>query len=333
VITLPAPLPLVSILHIVTLTLHLVAMNLLLGSLFFLALLRPKGDGSPSSARLAYVIPTLLTATVSLGVAPLLFVQLVYRHQVYAASIVSAWWWLGTVAAVIGIYLCAYGSRRSGPGGTRWSLLPPALLLAIYVSVVFSGVFHAAEHPDLIASTYAANQAGTAFPPALWSWVLRWLHMFTGALAVGGLFVAWWTRHDEAAAPRGRLFFLAAMGAALLAGFAYLLSLGELVLAIMRSRVVWELTVSVLLSLGGAHFGIQRRFGIAAAMIGVSTLGMVTIRHAVRDLRLAGTFDPSALPVHAQWGAFSLFLVCFVAAIAMMAFLVRAFREITPDES
>jgi hypothetical protein len=332
VITLPAPLPLVTILHILTLTLHLVAMNLLLGSLFFLALLRPKGDASPSSVRLAYVVPTLLTATVSLGVAPLLFVQLVYRHQVYAASIVSAWWWLGTIAAAIGIYLCAYGSRRK-EGGPRWSLLFPALLLAIYVSVVFSGVFSAAEHPDLIASTYAGNPAGSAFPPSPSTWVLRWLHMFTGALAVGGLFVAWWTRNDEAAAPRGRQFFLAAMGAALLAGFAYLLSLGELVLAIMRSHVVWELTFSVLLALGGTHFGIQRRFGIAGAMIGVSTLGMVAIRHAVRDFRLAGTFDPAALPVSAQWGAFSLFLVCFVAAIVLMAFLVRAFREGTPGKS
>ncbi|MBZ0267635.1 hypothetical protein K8I85_05735 [bacterium] len=331
-ITLPAPLPLVTILHIVTLTLHLLAMNLLVGALFFLALLRPKGD-TPSSASLSYVVPTLLTATVSLGVAPLLFAQLVYRHQVYAASIVSAWWWLGTVAAAIGIYLCAYGTRRQGHATPRWSLLLPALLLAIYVSVVFSGVFHAAEHPDLIASTYAANQAGTAFPPALWSWALRWLHMFTGALAVGGLFVAWWTRNDEAAAPRGRQFFLASMGAALVAGFAYLLSLGELVLAIMRSHVVWELTFSVLLALGGTHFAIQRRFGIAGAMIGVSTLGMVAIRHAVRDFRLAGTFDPGALPVQAQWGAFSLFLVCLVAAVAMMSFLVRAFRESAPDKS
>jgi len=324
---LPAPLPLVTLLHVVTLTLHLAAMNLLVGSVFFLAFLRPRGSSSAAADGLARLVPTLLTATVTLGVAPLLFVQLVYHEQVYAAAIVGAWCWLGIVAAVIGIYLLAYGSLRPG-GPPRFGALAPAFLLAMYVSLVYSGVFSLAERPALIASSYADNPAGTAFPPAPGTWLLRWLHMVTGALAVGGLFVSWWTRHDASLAPRARTFFLAAMGAAFLAGFGYLLSLGELVLPIMRSHVIWELTGSVLLALGGTHFAVRRRYGIATAMIAPSLLGMVAVRHAVRNFRLAGRFDPADIPVVPQWGVFLLFLACFVLMVAIVGFLLRVARRI-----
>jgi hypothetical protein len=325
---LPAPLPLVTILHVATLTLHLLAMNAMVGSLFFLSFLRGRSAApSVASAGLARLVPTLVTATVTLGVAPLLFLQLVYHRQVYAASIVSAWYWLGIIVAVIGIYLLAYECVRREGSPPRYGLLAPAFLLAVYVSLVYSGVFSLTERPALVASAWAADPSGTTFPPGFRAWGFRWLHMITGALAVGGLFVAWWTRHDASVARRARIFFLAAMGAALLAGFGYLLSLGDLVLPIMRSAAIAELTVAVLLALGGTHFAIKGRFGWAGGMIALSTLGMVAVRAAVRDLRLAGRFDPASIPVAPQWGVFLVFLVCLVAAVVTMVFLVRAFRE------
>jgi hypothetical protein len=323
---LPAPLTLVTLLHVVTLTLHLLAMNLLVGGLFFTAFVRRRGaEFSPTTDRLTRLLPTLLTATVTLGVAPLLFLQLVYHRQVYSASIVSAWFWLGIVAAVIGAYVFIYGAVLTTKRSPRYTLLPFAFVLAGYVSVVYSGVFAMAERPDVIAAAYAANASGTTFNPEPGSWVVRWIHMIAGAMAVGGLFVAWWGREEEALARRGRLFFLVSMGAALLAGFVYLITLGEMVLPIMRSRVIWELTASVLLALGATHFVLRRRFGWAAGLIGVSVLGMVSVRHAVRALHLADVFDPASIPVVSQWPVFVLFLMCLLVAILAIAFLIRSF--------
>ena len=110
----------------------------------------------------------------TLGVAPLLFLQLVYHRQVYSASIVSAWFWLGIVAAVIGAYALIYGAVLTKERPPRYRLLPWALVLLGYVSIVYSGVFAMAERPDVIAAAYAANPSGTAFNPEPGSWVVRW---------------------------------------------------------------------------------------------------------------------------------------------------------------
>ena len=60
---LPAPLPVVTVLHLVTLTLHLLAMNAMVGTLFFLAFLRGRSAArSAASESLARLVPTLVLA-------------------------------------------------------------------------------------------------------------------------------------------------------------------------------------------------------------------------------------------------------------------------------
>jgi hypothetical protein len=91
---LPAPLWLVTTLHLVTLTLHFVAMNFLLGGVIIVlhAAIRKRWD-DPTLLHFGRLFPAAMAATVTLGVAPLLFLQVVYPKQVYAAAIVSGWFW------------------------------------------------------------------------------------------------------------------------------------------------------------------------------------------------------------------------------------------------
>ena len=96
----PAPLWLITVLHILTLTLHFVAMNFLVGGVI-IVLWGKFTDrwNHPVVKKFISAFPSAMAATVTLGVAPLLFVQLVYHRQVYAASIVSGWpIWVGTWA-------------------------------------------------------------------------------------------------------------------------------------------------------------------------------------------------------------------------------------------
>ena len=108
---LPAPLWLLTLLHLLTLTLHFAAMGLLFGGLGALLLTRlPERWSRPGAQRLVRLLPTLMALTVTLGVAPLLFLQLVYHRQVYAAAIVSAWFWLALVVAAAIAYLLFYAA-------------------------------------------------------------------------------------------------------------------------------------------------------------------------------------------------------------------------------
>ena len=98
-----------------------------------------------------------MAATVTFGVAPLLFLQLVFGRLVYSASIVSAWFWLMIVAVVITGYYFLYGAAFAGKerGKRIRTCLTISLFCFIYVSFIYSSVFSMAERPELIKMLYA----------------------------------------------------------------------------------------------------------------------------------------------------------------------------------
>jgi hypothetical protein len=329
---LPAPLWLITALHLLTLTLHLAAMNFLLGGVMVLLTggFQRKWD-NPTVRRLVTLFPSAAAATVTLGVAPLLFLQLVYPRQVYSAGIVSGWFWLMIFAAVIIAYYLFYGAsfaqKRETAGKGRY--LWPAVAALLYVSVVYSSVFTLAERPEAIRELYAASQSGLQLNPNLSDWVLRWLHMVSGAVTVGGFCFGVLGRDDPEAFAVGRRAFFLGMGAAALFGTAYLVSLQSILRAFMRTDAIWALTAGIILAGGSLHFFFKRRFATSGLFLFVSVFLMVAARHQVRILHLQGSFDPNALTVVPQWIPFLLFLVFFVVALILITYMLRLFNNST----
>jgi len=325
--SLPAPLWLITSLHILTLTLHLLAMNIVVGGIVIWLFGRFSDRWRhPFVTQLVKLLPTMMAATVTLGVAPLLFVQVVYGRFIYSASIISGWFWLMIfVAAILGYY-CLYAAAFSKKGKARTGVyLGSALVCFVYISYVYSSVFALTERPDLQAILYAANQSGLILNNDVGSYLYRWLHVLAGAVTVGGFFVAALGRHNEEAFAAGKLFFLWGMIVASVLGVAYMMSFGEYLLPYMRSTAVWWMLVSVLLSIGSIHLLYKRRFMISGIMLFVSVLGMVVNRHIVRLLHLEGHFDPSMLAVDPQWSALAVFLVSFVLAVVLIVYMLRLY--------
>jgi len=325
---LSAPLWLVTILHLVTLMLHFAAMNFLFGGLIIVihAGLRKRWD-DPTLLKFVRLFPAAMAATVTLGVAPLLFLQMTYPRPVYAAAIVSGWFWLGVIGAVIVAYYALYWSALRGEhtGKVCLSGLLLALAGVVYVSFVYSSVFSMAERPALIQQLYAQDQSGGVFNPATGDYLLRWLHMLLGAVTVGGFFIGMLGRNEPVAYKTGKAYFVGGMALASVAGIAYLMSLQPILARLMQTRASWVLLVAILLSLGSLHFFFKKNFCASGTMLLVSMLGMVYTRHIVRLLRLAGQFKPDAYRIAPQWGPFALFLVCFVIMLALVAYMLRLF--------
>jgi len=325
---LSAPLWIITALHLLTLSLHFVAMNFLLGGgmICLWAALRNRWE-EPVVAQFIRLLPSAMAATITLGVAPLLFLQLVYPRQVYAASIVSGWFWLMVIPAAIIAYSALHRAAFRADSAAQVSR--PALLLALaglfYIALVYSSVFSMAERPDLTRSLYAAHQSGWVWNPAVGDYALRWLHMVLGAATVGGFFIGLLGRGQPAVYATGRSFFLIGMALASLAGVAYLVSLGPHLRPFMRTPAIGALTVGVLLSLGSLHFFFKKKFWPSGLMLFGSMLTMVHARHTVRLLRLEGAYDPAALAVVPQWSPFILFLACFVVMLAVLAYMFRLF--------
>ena len=165
-----APLWLVTTLHLLTLSLHLAAMSCLFGGALIVlwAGVRKQWAG-PDAAGFVRVLPAATAATVSLGVAPLLFLQLVYPRQVYAAAIVSGWFWLAVIGAVITAYYAFYRTsfQAHRTGQVSLGLLALAALGLLYTSLVYSSVFALAEQPTCSGhSTRRISPAGSGTP--LW---------------------------------------------------------------------------------------------------------------------------------------------------------------------
>jgi hypothetical protein len=324
---LSAPLWLINILHIVTLSLHLIAMNFLLGGL--VVLMFGKIDGrwmNPSVRNYVKLLPTAAAATITLGVAPLLFAQIVYHRQLYSAAIVSGWFWLLIIPVVILAYYFLYASSFSKrPEITNGRYLTVVLLCLLYVSIVYSSVFSLAENPTLIKDTYTANQSGWTINPDIGSWLIRWLHMVTGAITVGAFFVGWVGRNDDSVFRAGKTFFTWGMAAASVFGLVYLFTLGDYLVPLMKTPAIWALTVGIVLSLGALHMFYKKKFILTAIMLTVSVIMMVYTRHHVRLLHLANQFEPGNLPVQTQWPIFVIFLVLFLTAIGLVGYMLRLF--------
>lgn len=325
---LPAPLWLITTLHVVTLTLHFVAMNFLFGGLIVVLFGRLDGKWqNPSVRRYVALLPTAMAATVTLGVAPLLFLQLTYHGPAYAASIVSGWLWLFITVVVMVAYYFLYGAAFAAPAraGRVPVLLALSAIALAYVSFVYSSVFSMAERPDLYHALYAADQSGRVVNSDLRDWVPRWLHMLSGAVTVGAFCVGLLGKDDERVFKLGRNWFVGGMAAAIVLGFVYLFALGDLLLPMMRSPAMWLILVSLVLSLGSLHFYFKRKFIGAGLMLFVSLLAMVVVRHILRVIVIGDAWNPATIPIKPQWSVFVIFLVCFVIAIALVWWMLKMF--------
>lgn len=116
-IPLPAPYWVFKLLLVVTFTLHILAMNFLLGGMVLA--LASRWSGSRERANrlftdIATKLPVLLPATVTLGVAPLLFLQVIYGQFFYTSSVLIAWpWFLVLVMLTVAYYGIYYVSART----------------------------------------------------------------------------------------------------------------------------------------------------------------------------------------------------------------------------
>jgi hypothetical protein len=357
VIPLPDPLPqpappgLLWALLQLTFFLHVLAMNVVLGG-SILALhwrfSRRAEDAAHRAALLAFfakALPVAVAATVTLGVAPLLFVQVLYGRLFFTSSILMAWLWLAVVPLVIlayyGAYLLAFRGERLG-ARARWVAALVAVLFAAIAFLYVSNVTRALR-PDTFAGAYRASGRGLTLnlgDPTLWP---RYLHVVLGAVAVAALGVALYgvlrrgrdPGLSEWAVRKGTTLFGVATAANVFVGLLFLLSQPRNVLIRLVGGDAWAmslLAVGILLGIAAAGLAllalgakdVVRVTWAQATLLGATLVVMVLLRDQVRQIALrdAGFAHPGG--VAAQWGAFALFAVLLLAAAGTIVWMARA---------
>jgi hypothetical protein len=338
---LPAPAWLLQVLLVFTFILHVVAMNLLVGGTTIMAISLRKGQNSPFhaelAARLAKALPVTMSLTITLGIAPLLFVQVLYGQAFYTASILMAWPWLSVVALVLlayyGLYLVQFRPDWLG----RW-VTPIAWVSAILILLVGLLYTHNATlklAPEKWASLYAMSPAGLHLNWSEPTLIPRFLHFMVAAFAVTGLGVALMgllaKRSQDAwgqeAVTYGTRWFIGATLLQMAVGLWFLFSLPNNLMQnflggnLLNTLILWGGVALAVIALLLANRSVLGALGLTVLAI---TLMSIT-RHSLRELYLQPHLDVRTIPVNPQWTVFGIFAVVLVVGLAVVGWMVWQF--------
>ncbi len=153
------------ILGVLTWALHIAAVHVLLGAsglTVFGALTknaqwRRLADAMVGTAKIA------VSVAIVLGVAPLLFVQVIYDPFWYTSNVLSAWWVIAFIAVLIvgSLALFAFYGLNPKMAQTPKTRCPGAMLIAIVAFLLVGFIMHALSvqmlHPEKWMQWYAPN--------------------------------------------------------------------------------------------------------------------------------------------------------------------------------
>jgi hypothetical protein len=351
-IPLPAPIWLLKLLHIVTLALHFVAVEMLLGGLL-LAVLLSLFRGSPASmvaARaLARRLTVVMTFVINLAVPPLLFAQVLYGRALYTSSVLIGIYWIAIIGLLMLTYWLLYRfTGRLEAGKSAWWVGLSAWLLAGGIARLLSTNMTLMLRPEVWRKMYSASAMGAYLPTGDPTLTPRWLLMLAGGLFIGGLWLVYLAGRSTFTAEEKQ--FVAALGGKVAAvfGIVYLVAgvwAASVQPAVVKSMLVtppagyefykyfglagygWLALVVVAVLLAAiAGFGrvTARWMSIAVVHLAVLIeLTLVVYRDGERDLSLlASGYNVWDRAVETNWWVVGLFLVLFVAGLGMIGWLV-----------
>ena len=347
---LPAPYWVFKLLLLVTFFLHILAMNLMLGGGVLALVLKWRSSSHEGSSRMfldvAKKLPVFLPATVTLGVAPLLFLQVLYGQFFYTSSIVIAWPWLLVLAFVtLAYYGFYYVSYRGGRPGVRvGGVLLFSMTLIFLIGFLFTNNLTLSQTPSRWAGKYFASPEGWNLNLTEPTLIPRFLHFFLAAVAVGGLLLVFlaranWKRDQDYARQflqfGGKAFMHATM-AQFVVGILFLVSLPrDLRMLFMGDNP--PATALLLVGIAGGigaimlMSGALRKENVHAAafyvpgVLAVVIACMSLMRDILRDAYLKASFNPAQFAVETQWSVLLLFLALFLAGVALWLVMLKRF--------
>lgn len=320
----------------VTFFLHLIVMNLLLGWSIIAFCRHVFCTEFPQDNQfLAHKIPFTVAFTVNFGVAPLLFLQVLYGHFIYTSSVLMASYWLSIIGLLILIYYAAYiyNLQFSRLTGLHTIISGFIMTLLLIITFFFTNNMSLMVNPQHWVA-YFDSPNGLQLNFADHSLIPRYLHSVFASVAVGGLALGLYhdfqLRRGDISA-KGRIasamnWFTFATCANFAVGAWYFGSLPTTLRTV--SSTSSALLLTCILAGAGASipamiYAAQRRVRPAAFTILGAILAMTLAREFLRRLTLAPWFDTSELAVAPQYSPFLLFLVIFVAGLYLVWRMIK----------
>ena len=333
----PLPPVMIQVLAWLTLALHFLAVNFTLGGLLLLLWIRIRNRDELEPARkfLTTALPLGFSYLVTLGIPPLLFVQVLYGQMFYSSSVVIGAWWILVIPLLISAYGLLYLHKLKENARPRVKIihLASAAVAMLLVGFIYVNNLTLAQTPNRWMEIYAANPAGSSLNLGEAILFPRYLLFMSPTLVVGGLALILAGAYMKNGGPSLKLGFRAYV-----AGRVIMAAAGAWLIAALPERIrnlVFEggaptahLAAGFGLALVAAGLAAAAfkkkslRLGVVSAVVMlVEALTFVGLRDQVRIAYLADYFKMDKVPVHGQWGMFSLFAVTMVSGLAFIIVL------------
>jgi len=325
-----------QILLSITFLLHLLVMNIMLGwSIIACTNHVFKLSRAAENRLISKKLPFTIAFTINFGVAPLLFLQVLYGHFMYTSSVLMASFWLSIVLLLIFAYYGAYLYNLQF--ASLSSLHAP---LTAFIAAMF-----------LIIAFFFTNNTSLMVTPETWSryfdhpgglllnfgdptLIPRYLHSVLASVAIGGLalglYYDWKKRGGDTVAatriPSAMNWFSYATILNFGIGTWYFGGLPHSIRTVTGTASAFTLFF-LIAGIGAAIlsviYGLQHRVRRAAIAVVGAIICMVAVRELVRRQTLAPWFSTADLQVMPQYSPLLLFLLVFVAGLALIWYMIK----------
>ncbi len=335
-----------QLLMVLTFALHIISVNLAVGGIAVSVYEHFKGGeyNRKLSQMLAKVATISLSSAIVLGVAPLLFVQVIYDPFWYVSNSLSAWWAIAFLLFITLGFLAHYVfylKRHKNPAGYGLFGLS-GLVFVLAAGVVMSALSVQALVPGAWLDWYSANGSLVTTGTTLYKFELgRFLHFIVPSFINIGIFMmlyAWYFRPradidgawlDWVGRAGVKVAKIATM-IEIVIGFWWLVMIPA-DLGFLHNHWLWLGSLLGLLLMVGLMKAEKdpERFAVPMALLSfIAVFGMSAAREVLRMVYV-GAFKYSIYdyPVNVDWGSTALFLGTFVMGLIVMAYpLIVVFK-------
>ena len=337
------------VLGVLTFALHIAAVQVMLGA----ASLTLRGAFSASTHWRRLASTMLVTAKIAvsvaivIGVAPLLFVQVVYDPFWYTSNVLSAWWVIGFIVLLIAGYIAMYifywknhDIVADGGRGGIWMLLSLALLLA--VGFIVHSLTNQMLFPEQWMAWYAPKGVVNPDGHSLHYWNLpRFLFFIALSAPVTGAWLYGYRRYLQGANEADSAYLGWVRGLAqrlMLVGGVVSVLIGAVWMITLPEKMAWFATsvwmlmaLVALLAVVALPLVLRDRIDRGVwgyGIFGAGAVGLIVVgaaREMLRFVTLLGShgYDAMDYRINMDWYSTSLFFVTFgVVGGATLAYLL-----------
>ncbi|MFH0982734.1 MAG: hypothetical protein V2A79_14515 [Planctomycetota bacterium] len=349
----PFPTGFYLVLYVLTLVIHVFFMNYVLVGTAYLAVRSFVGGGSkaagiesPKALILRDWLPFALGLAITAGVAPLLFVQILYKKNFYTANLLGFHRWMSILPVLIlGYYLLYWlNSRRIEQWWRGWRIIVGVGAFTCLAWTAYSWTENhvLSRHAEVWPELYASGSL-TYWNPELLPRLAVW---FSGAVPTMCVILAWQLCYGErrgqflpAGETRGTaILALAGIALSAVSGALYCVLIGTASRRAIVSPLAWPYlvlaVVGLLIQVWAWRMHLNRttfdgrKLALATLGVVLTVIGVSVVREAIR---LQSFGDLSALySVHQEAfrvGGFGLFLVFFVVVAGLIALCIVLVRH------